>query len=127
MKIYRDRAAAEAFKSNNPHYDPKFQSGLKRCDLHGLTVKEAIQRVKDHLQACVDIGVTETLLITGRGKGSKGGIPKIKPATVSLLESKKWSYLMHQIEVNDGSITVQFQANESFDDFLFDSFSFYQD
>lgn len=111
MKLCRNRAAAAAFKSNNPNYDPEIQSGLKRCDLHGLIVKEAIRRVKDHLRACADIGVVETMLITGKGKGSKDGIPKIKPAVINLLTTDKWISVVRKVLAdvpNEGCVTVQF-------------------
>ncbi len=103
-------AGIAAFKTNNPHYDPNIQSGLKRCDLHGLVVKEAIQRVEEHLRACAETGVVETMLITGKGKGSKDCIPKIKPAAIKLLTESKRMSVLGEIQVNvpnEGCVTVQ--------------------
>lgn len=111
MESHNNRAAAVAFKSINPRYDPKVKSSLERCDLHKLYVKEAEQRVKDHVQACVDIGVAQTVLITGKGSGSIDGIPKIKPAVVKLLDSEECSHLVRDVQANvpnDGCITVRF-------------------
>lgn len=105
VKSYNKLGALEAFKTHNPDYDPKTVLGLQRCDLHGLYVEEAIQYVKDHLQACKNVGIVKTSLITGKGNGSKDGVPKIKLAVIDLLET---THVVHSVDSrNEGCVIVR--------------------
>ncbi|PWW71833.1 Smr-domain-containing protein [Tuber magnatum] len=58
---------------------------LSRLDLHGQYVSEAIPMVEDHLKRCRRQGVKKTLIITGRGAHSPGGVARIKPEVEALL------------------------------------------
>ncbi|TDL22154.1 hypothetical protein BD410DRAFT_788857 [Rickenella mellea] len=71
------RAAKEIFAHHNPSYDPGTASTLSKCDLHGLYVREAERYTIDHVRACQQAGLAKTIIITGRGKGSKDGDSKL--------------------------------------------------
>jgi DNA-nicking Smr family endonuclease len=93
-------AEREIFTSHNPEY-PK---DLQRVDLHGLFVKEAQVRVEQHVQLCRRAGITRTVVITGQGNHSRGGLAKLKPAITELCEKENLRVLMDR--PNPGCITV---------------------
>ncbi|CUS07604.1 unnamed protein product [Tuber aestivum] len=68
---------------------------LSRLDLHGQYVSEAIPIVEDHLKRCRREGVKTTLVITGRGAHSRGGIARIKPEVEALLARMGVKYWKH--------------------------------
>ncbi|TDL23902.1 Smr-domain-containing protein [Rickenella mellea] len=107
MEQQNSRAATEIFGHHNPSYDRKVASTLNRCDLHGLYVKEAERHTIDHVRTCQQAGLSQTVIITGRGKGSKGGDAKLKPAVAEVL--KKANLDVHVGVPNDGCITVKFE------------------
>ncbi|KAI5780933.1 hypothetical protein EDC01DRAFT_620111 [Geopyxis carbonaria] len=71
--------------------DGEVKDGLRRCDLHGLLVKEAVGRVEAHLRTCRERGVERTLIITGRGLHSDGGVAKVKPEVETWLRGQRVS------------------------------------
>jgi DNA-nicking Smr family endonuclease len=97
------KAAAEIFAAHNPSYPDlgdswrntitrlwsgkNMMDGLKKIDLHGLFVKEAKQKMEEHLEACRIWKVKNTWIITGRGKNSVGGVAKIRPEVEEWLKT----------------------------------------
>ncbi|UPR02345.1 Smr domain-containing protein [Chloropicon primus] len=64
-------------------------SSYYRLDLHGLRVEEAIQAVSGLIPTLKDLpGGTVFHVITGRGRGSQGGVSKLKPALESYLKEE---------------------------------------
>ena len=105
MKKHHARAAKEIFGHHNPEYEvqPRVEGGpAQRCDLHGLFVGEAKAVARKHLCRCKDAGIHEAVFITGWGKGSKDGEPKVKPAILALLKDKA-----RVDDANKGRIMVQ--------------------
>src|SRR4051794_18563717 len=58
MKAYNQRASDEIFAHHNKDRD------LSECDLHGLYVKDALERAKKHIAKCKEAGVRKTVFIT---------------------------------------------------------------
>lgn len=89
----RDRLNAKAanacFDLVNPTYNVQQPLTLQTCDLHGLTIAEAIQRAKTHVRACRDLKMTETVLITGKGLHSQNGRARLKPALEQFCQEEK--------------------------------------
>mmetsp|Transcript_11556 Transcript_11556/g.29400 ORF Transcript_11556/g.29400 Transcript_11556/m.29400 type:complete len:100 (+) Transcript_11556:722-1021(+) len=77
-------------------------------DLHGLQVEEAMLTLECLAKSVSKLeGKTKTLqIITGRGKGSQGGIPRIKLATESFLKENKLNFTIP--ENNPGCFDVHF-------------------
>jgi DNA-nicking Smr family endonuclease len=114
MEACNAKAAAEIFA----HYNPRLAAGrrappreaLAQVDLHGLYVAEALARASDHVGACRRAGVPRTVLITGRGNRSAGGLAKIKPAVEEWLRRER---LVAYADVpNAGCITVDIDAKD---------------
>ncbi|KAL7752051.1 hypothetical protein RI367_002580 [Sorochytrium milnesiophthora] len=104
MERYNQMAADEAFAFHNNSR----QDNLAELDLHGLYVKEALQRVGQHIQRCKKAGVKQTVLITGRGKHSADGLAKIRPAVEQLMHDER---LRATPGVpNEGCILVEFDV-----------------
>lgn len=61
-----------------------------RVDLHGVDVRNAVQFVDSLLTYCRDTSsfTYEVHLIVGRGSHSIGGVPRLKPALKSFLQSR---------------------------------------
>lgn len=57
-------------------------------DLHGLTVREAVDQAENHLDNCWYFGWDKIGFITGIGNRSDGGIAKIKPALDEWVKTK---------------------------------------
>ncbi|CAZ79193.1 unnamed protein product [Tuber melanosporum] len=99
MNEYHALASSEVFRYHNPKYPSTAFSffgalfslvktppnDLSQLDLHGQRVAEAVPMVKDHLRMCRKEGIKRTLVITGRGVHSLGGVPRIKPEVERLL------------------------------------------
>lgn len=83
-----NKTAADAiFKRNN-------QDQLDdTIDLHGLFVKEAIERLSDRIAFAKIRNVDELTVIVGRGLHSQGG-PKLKPAVIKYANSNGISHRM---------------------------------
>ena len=96
-----NRQAAEAFF--NAH---NMGNDLYTIDLHGLYVEEAVERVKERFEK---IGRKGTLVVIwGAGNHSEGGVRKIKPAILEILNSEK---LVFDDDVpNHGCCTVYFSG-----------------
>jgi DNA-nicking Smr family endonuclease len=98
------------------HYNPKYPTNISQIDLHGLLVKEAINRVEKHVELCKRSGIKQTILITGRGSHCKDGLAKIKPAIQELCQRE--NLRVTSDEPNEGCITVKFgisRANAGWD------------
>lgn len=75
-------------------------------DLHGLYVEEALERLNRRFDK---IGRKGTLVIIwGAGNHSEGGVRKIKPAVVEVLNKGGWKY--EDDTPNHGCCTVYFTA-----------------
>jgi hypothetical protein len=116
---YNRLANDAAFLSHNPLVPSSsslwpFSSSkpsLRQIDLHELLVPDALRRAKDHLGRCRREGQTETVFITGWGKGSVGGQAKIKPAVEEWLGREKGIEVVQQR--NKGVIAVEIGKESS--------------
>jgi hypothetical protein len=117
-------AAEKIFAENNPlnpSLAPKKQrsffsgwfsgggdeaGGLKRVDLHGLFVAEALARVEQHVAACKEHRVLRTLIITGRGLHSQGGIARVRPEVEAWLRERSNEMRVLQGR-NEGAFDVE--------------------
>lgn len=77
---WNEKAALAYFALANPMYNMTESTTLQVCDLHGLTIAEAIQKAKEHVRACRRLHLKETVLITGKGLHSQNGRARLKPA-----------------------------------------------
>ncbi len=73
-------------------------------DLHGLHVEEAVEKLDEVLKERSQQAVSNTssnmpplihqpshlLIITGRGKNSRGGVARIKPAVATYLKNNNY-------------------------------------
>lgn len=59
---------------------------LDEMDLHGLFVKEAVQKVEERIQKCQKKGLKQFKCIVGKGIHSANGEAKIKPAIEDLVQ-----------------------------------------
>ena len=67
----------------------KFQHGIPSLDLHGMTVKEALDTTRTFLKQ--SRGRYRTVrIITGRGLHNVNGVPKIKPAIEGFLKGRQY-------------------------------------
>ncbi|KAJ3654497.1 hypothetical protein Zmor_013682 [Zophobas morio] len=95
--------AAAAFLAENSERHSK-----NTIDLHHLFVREAIQALDNFLDKEITSLQDEHLktkflvVITGRGKHSRDGVPKIKLAVMDRLKNRKLKYS----EINPGSLRV---------------------
>jgi DNA-nicking Smr family endonuclease len=78
-------------------------------DLHGLQVKEAIERTEARLDACMREGRDHLVIIVGRGNHSVNNIPKIKPAVQSMLRKYEAQLTAELDTPNPGCVTVRFK------------------
>ncbi|KAF8540362.1 Smr domain-containing protein [Trichophaea hybrida] len=104
-------AAEKIFATNNPTnplLTPKKQrtAGLKSVDLHGLLVAEALAKVEQHVAACREHGVLRTLIITGRGLHSQGGVARVRPEVEAWLRERSSEVRVLQGR-NEGAFNVE--------------------
>ena len=99
-------AAAEIFTHRNPEYDLNPLARVK-IDLHHLFVREAKEYVERHLDLCRRAKLQKTEIISGRGNHSVGGVAKIRPAIMELLETQR-DVEVDEHETNPGRIVVRF-------------------
>ena len=99
-------AAAEIFSHHNPEYDINPASRAK-IDLHHLHVREAKEYVERHIELCRRARLEKTEIISGRGNHSLGGVAKIRPAIMELLETQR-DIEVDEHETNPGRIAVHF-------------------
>ena len=83
-------------------------------DLHGLTATAAIAAVKTafHEYRKVMNAMGDVLVITGRGRGSDGGVPVLRPTVVQWLDDHGMQYRFHKgsghgaVQVDAGSVVT---------------------
>ncbi|KAG8716183.1 hypothetical protein FRC09_015990 [Ceratobasidium sp. 395] len=81
------KAGVKARQERSPH---------KAIDLHGLTVNQSLEIVREGVNAwwsSAGAGATPSSplqIITGQGRHSKGNVPVIAPAVMKLLEKEGW-------------------------------------
>ena len=98
-----DKKAADAvFKAKNA------KVGEDEIDLHGLQVKEALERTEARLTQCMEQGKDHLVIIVGRGSHSVDGIAKIKPAVQNLLKKYAGQFTVELDTPNAGCVTVRF-------------------
>ena len=73
-------------------------------DLHGLYVKEAIERTEQAITRAQSSGQTELRVIVGKGIHSQGHVAKIKPAVEDLM--RKYNLSAHLDPHNTGVLLV---------------------
>lgn len=80
------------FNAKNAHIS---RDNLREIDLHGLSVRESIEVVQEHLQLATSvIGVgARVRIITGAGIHSQGGKAKIKPAVSEWLQRRGYRFM----------------------------------
>ncbi|KAI8926407.1 hypothetical protein BC831DRAFT_400038 [Entophlyctis helioformis] len=98
MHAANAKASSLFFKAHNEG------RGLLEIDLHGQFVKEAIALTDRRIVECREAGQAELVIIVGKGLHSPGGVAKIKPAIVELMQK-------HQLRAmndhpNAGCLTV---------------------
>ncbi|KAG0246943.1 hypothetical protein BGX31_005431 [Mortierella sp. GBA43] len=107
MDRYDDEAKELIFKANNAS---RPQSEI---DLHGLKVKEAIEKTRERLATFVKKREPNLIIIVGQGKHSLNG-PRIKPAIIELV--KEYRIKATPNKPNPGCIYVEpLQEGEGFD------------
>ncbi|WVW79636.1 hypothetical protein I302_101605 [Kwoniella bestiolae CBS 10118] len=97
-----DEASAWIFTENNKSSPPD------TIDLHGLYVKEAIERVESAITTSQRGGSEELRVIVGKGIHSQGGRAKIKPAVEGLMV--KYNLTAHVDPSNTGVLIVDLQG-----------------
>ncbi|EJD07308.1 uncharacterized protein FOMMEDRAFT_164311 [Fomitiporia mediterranea MF3/22] len=114
MRNYNRAAAAEIFNHHNPEYHSNPNSRVK-IDLHHLHVREAEEFVRTHIENCRRAGLQCTEIISGRGNHSTGGVARIRPAILALLDGQP-DLEVDQHDPNPGRITVRFTDNSRSED-----------
>lgn len=102
-----DRKAKEAQKRASDMYFAANNAGKAddEIDLHGLRVEEAKERAEAAIKRAKANGVKKLVFIVGKGLHSEGGVPKIKPAILSLIN--KHNLRCTPNVPNPGCITVE--------------------
>lgn len=98
------------FWGSDPVDETEIKKRLARLDLHGLFVAEALARVDAHMEGCKEWGVGKTLVITGRGAHSQGGVAKIKPGVERWLAERSGEMGVVYGNGNLGAIEVELVA-----------------
>ncbi|WVO15416.1 hypothetical protein L204_103074 [Cryptococcus depauperatus] len=99
-----DEASAWIFNENNK------QSPPGTIDLHGLYVKEAIERTESAITQCQSQGKEELRIIVGKGLHSQGGHAKIKPAVEDLM--KKYNLSAYIDPENTGVLVIDLEGKQ---------------
>ncbi|WVQ74424.1 hypothetical protein IAR50_004025 [Cryptococcus sp. DSM 104548] len=100
-----DQAAAWIFNENNRDSPPG------TIDLHGLYVKEAIERTEAAINDCQRQRREELRIIVGKGLHSQGGHAKIKPAVESLMQ--KYNLSAYVDQSNTGVLIVDLEGKQT--------------
>ena len=104
MEQYNKQAADAFFAAHNQGRDDY------TIDLHGLYVEEALERLNQRFDK---IGRKGTLVIIwGAGNHSEGGVRKIKPAVVEVLNKGGWKF--EDDTPNHGCCTVYCYSPETY-------------
>ncbi|TFK91354.1 hypothetical protein K466DRAFT_515549 [Polyporus arcularius HHB13444] len=74
------KAARRFYEAHNMNPEPQI------IDVHRLKVAEAVEKVEQALYDAIVTNTPELRIITGRGNHSRGGIPAIKIAVISLMQ-----------------------------------------
>ncbi|KIY74313.1 DUF1771-domain-containing protein [Cylindrobasidium torrendii FP15055 ss-10] len=102
MQELNKKASDWIYTANNQ------DSGPTEIDLHGLYVKEAIERTDNAIEQAKRRGDSEVRLIVGKGLHSNGGQAKIRPAIEDLMQ--KHSLVADLDPHNAGVIVVRIQG-----------------
>ncbi|OXH30344.1 cytoplasmic protein [Cryptococcus neoformans] len=100
-----DQASAWIFNENNK------DSPAGTIDLHGLYVKEAIERTEAAISDCQRQGREELRIIVGKGIHSQGGHAKIKPAVENLMG--KYNLSAYIDPENTGVLVVDLEGKQT--------------
>ncbi|TYJ59060.1 hypothetical protein B9479_000049 [Cryptococcus floricola] len=100
-----DQASAWIFNENNK------DSPLGTIDLHGLYVKEAIERTEAAINDSQRQRREELRIIVGKGLHSQGGHAKIKPAVENLMQ--KYNLSAYVDPSNTGVLVVDLEGKQS--------------
>ncbi|KAI5074844.1 hypothetical protein GOP47_0010805 [Adiantum capillus-veneris] len=96
-----NKKAAEAlFNKHNATRD------VGELDLHGLFVKEAIEKVEQRIALCKEMGRKDLVVIVGKGNHSRDGNAILKPIVEKFIQ--KYSLSVTVGKPNDGCIYVEF-------------------
>ncbi|XP_057652949.1 uncharacterized protein LOC130891893 [Diorhabda carinulata] len=112
--IYYDRANSMAAAAFLDEHSKRLQD-FNTLDLHFLYVKEAIPALDMFLDRNINLLRTSTSnkkteylqIITGRGKRSDNGMPKIKPAVITRLTKRKVKF----VQLNPGLLKVKIEKS----------------
>ncbi|ORY28824.1 hypothetical protein BCR39DRAFT_559388 [Naematelia encephala] len=99
-----DQASQWIFNANNNASPPN------TIDLHGLYVKEAIERTEQAINRGQQQGVQEIRVIVGKGIHSQGHVAKIKPAVEDLM--RKYNLSARIDPQNAGVLIVDLTGSE---------------
>nr|CAG8437319.1 8762_t:CDS:2 [Entrophospora candida]CAG8438705.1 3851_t:CDS:2 [Entrophospora candida] len=99
MQEYNNKAAEIIFLENNK------DRPITELDLHGLFVKEAVEKTKLRIEQCELKGVSYLVIIVGKGKHSINGISKLRPAVLELI--KKHNLRCTPNKPTDGCLHVE--------------------
>jgi hypothetical protein len=86
MENYNSQAADTIFSYLNKNRP------LDELDLHGLFVKEAMQKFEERVKECRKKRMKRLTVIVGQGNHSVDGIAKIKPAMVDMAQRLQMQY-----------------------------------
>ncbi|MCO5566393.1 hypothetical protein L7F22_020070 [Adiantum nelumboides] len=95
-----EKAAETLFNKNNAQRD------VGVLDLHGLFVKEAIEKVEERIALCKKLGQKELVVIVGKGNHSKNGKAILKPMVEKYMHEYGLSVTVGK--PNDGCLYVEF-------------------
>ena len=86
-------------------------SKLRKCDLHGLLIREARHYVLQHLELCRKHRIENTDVVTGWGKSSKDNDAKLKPRVKEILEKyeedSEGRVMIDRKKKNEGMFTLR--------------------
>ncbi|CAG8574078.1 2502_t:CDS:2 [Gigaspora margarita] len=99
MEIYNSMAVDVIFGENNKGRP------MNEIDLHGLYVKEAMDKAESRIQYCKANKIDHLVIIVGRGKHSSG-LAKLKPAIINLM--KKYQLRCTPDKPTVGCLYVEF-------------------
>ncbi|CAG8699173.1 13575_t:CDS:2 [Racocetra persica] len=99
MEIYNSMAVEVIFSENNKGRP------ITEIDLHGLYVKEAMDKTESRIQYCKANKIDHLVIIVGRGKHSSG-LAKLKPAIINLM--KKYQLRCTPDKPTVGCLYVEF-------------------
>ncbi|CAG8657933.1 25176_t:CDS:2 [Cetraspora pellucida] len=87
------------------HDEAQRRRPITEIDLHGLYVKEAMDKTESRIQHCKANKIDHLVIIVGRGKHSSG-LAKLKPAIINLM--KKYQLRCTPDKPTVGCLYVEF-------------------